>query len=452
MIERYDLLVIGGDAAGMSAASQARRINEAMTIAVLEKGSHVSYAACGMPYYIAGDVTAPEKLVAIDIDDFIKNRRISIFTGTEATALDFSDKTVSVRGPAGERTLSYGTLVIATGARPVAPPIPGIDHENIFFLRNLADGIAIKKYIASERPGAGIIIGGGFIGLEMAESLRKLSIETAILEKFDSVAMSMSPEVRNIISKTLAENGVRIITGVDISSIKRPEGRLAVHTSAGILDADFILVSVGIVPNTDFLKGPGIRMTERGAIIVDERSLTSIPGVYAAGDCATVKNLITGGDVYMPLGTTANKQGRVAGLQAAGVSGETFRGVVGSQMVKVFDLEVGKTGLNRADAERAGIQAESSSITWKSKAGYYPSSKDIFVSLTIDKNTGVLIGGEVAGTDGAALRVNVIAAAVTAGMKIEDVAYLDLGYAPPFSPVWDPVVAAAQKLSRRGAN
>ncbi|MBP7735768.1 MAG: FAD-dependent oxidoreductase [Spirochaetes bacterium] len=448
-MEKFDILIIGGDAAGMSAASQARRINPSLTIAVLELGLHVSYAACGMPYFIADIVKNSESLIAIDIDEFRGKRKIDIRIGTEVIDVDFSEKTVTARTSEKTYTLGYNRLVIATGARPIIPPIPGIDSPSVFFLRNLSQGISIKDFIREHRPQSCIIIGGGFIGLELAETLRRLSIDVTILEKFESVAMPLSPEIRDLIWRTLEENNVTIIASTKISHIDASVTGLAVHTDRGIHEADFIIASTGIAPNTEFLKGSGLLMNDRGAIIVDEGSWTNVPEVLAAGDCSTVKSIITGNDVYFPLGTTANKQGRVAGLQAAGVQEELFRGSVGSQLVKVFDLEVGKTGLNGADAAREGIKAESALVKWRSRAGYYPGTKEILVSLTINSDTGELIGGEIAGPDGAALRTNVIATAVTARMKIDEVAYLDLGYAPPFSPVWDPVNAAAQKLLKR---
>lgn len=448
-MKNYDLLIIGGDAAGMSAAAQARRTDNTMSIAVLEKGSDVSYAACGMPYFIADEVKDPGDLVAINVEEFRRKRNIEIRMNTEVVSVDFTGKTVTARSSGETTVIAYETLVIGTGARAFIPPIPGIDAPGIFYLRNLSHAVAIKEYIARHHPATGIIIGGGYIGLEMAETLRKRSIRTIMLEKLDSVAVAMSPEIRGIITSTILENGVELHTSVSILGMTRDGNRLTVRTDSGDYTADFILVAVGIVPNTDFLKGSGIRMNDRGAIIVDEKSRTNIPSVFAAGDCATVKSLVTGRDEYVPLGTTANKQGRVAGLQAAGIADEIFKGSVGSQLFKVFDLEVGKTGLNDAGAVIAGITPASSSVNWRSRSSYYPGTKDIVVTLTINADTRELIGGEVAGTDGAALRANVIAVAVASKMKIEDVAYLDLGYAPPFSPVWDPISAAAQKLLKR---
>ncbi|HNR89669.1 MAG TPA: FAD-dependent oxidoreductase [Spirochaetota bacterium] len=446
----YDLLVIGGDAAGMSAASQARRIDPAMTIGVFDKGEHISYAACGMPYYIAGQIADSNELIAVDRDEFVAKRNVDITNGAEAVRVDFDAREVVIRVGSEERAYGFRKLVIATGARAFRPPLRGIDAPDVFFLRNLSDGIAIKTRLAEKRPKRIVTIGGGFIGLELAEAFRGLGIETVIVERMESVAMSMSPVIRERIITTLQKNGVTLVTGAEINAIVEAGGALGVVTGAGTFDADMVVISTGVVPNTEFLIASPLAFDSRKAIVVNGKSETNLPGVYAAGDCATVRHLVTGKDVYMPLGSTANKQGRVAGLQVAGVASEVFPGIVGSQFVKIFDLEVGKTGLNAADAEREGVPAESVTATWRSRAGYCPKAQKIFMTLTINADTRHVIGAELAGTDGAALRTNVVAAAIAARMTIDELAYLDLGYAPPFSPVWDPVNAAAQKFVKRG--
>ncbi|HOO70903.1 MAG TPA: FAD-dependent oxidoreductase [Spirochaetota bacterium] len=448
-MEHYNIIVLGGDAAGMSAASQARRTSSSISVAVFEKGPHVSYAACGMPYYISGEISNHMSLIAIDKNDFTNKRNINIFTETEVTAADFEQKTVTALCENRTCQYSYDTLIIATGARAVVPPIPGIDGKNIFFLRNLSQGIAVREFIEAQKPEKGIIIGGGFIGLEMAESLRRRNISTTIIEMMPSLAMTMSPEIREKIKEELEKNNVQIHTETPVTGIEDRGDVLVVNSTDTSFEADFIIVSVGIIPNTEFLKGSALSMTPKGAILVDETSRTNIPDVFAAGDCATVRHLVLDDDFYMPLGSTANKQGRVAGLQAAGKTSERFKGIIGSQFVKIFELEVGKTGLNREDAGRYGIPAESLHTLWKSRAGYYPGSEIILVVLTINTETRVVIGGEFAGQQGAALRTNTVAAAIAGKMTIDDLAYLDLGYAPPFSPVWDPVNAAAQKFLRR---
>jgi len=449
-MKHYDLLVIGGVAAGMSAASQARRVDKNMSIGVFEKSEYVSYAACGMPYFIGEHIDDYTKLIAIDKDDFIKKRGIDIVTLAEVEHVDFSLKKVIINIGGSTSEYGYDKLVIATGARPFYPNFAVIDLPGVFMLRNLNDGLRIREFIQKNFPRSGVIIGGGFIGLEMAETLRELGISCTIVERMDSVAMTMDPEISEKITLKLKEFDVDIRTGAEVEKITAVENRLTVALKGGGgIETDFIIASVGVVPNTAFVKDTGLGMTDCGAIVINEKSETNIPGVYAAGDCATVKHLITGKDTYMPMGTTANKQGRVAGLQAAGVSDEVFRGIVGTQLVKVFDLEVAKTGFNEHDAEQAGIPVESASATWHDIAGYCPAAENIFVKLFINKDTRELIGGQTLGRQNAAQRINVVAAAITSRMKLEDFAYLDLGYAPPFAPVWDALLVAAQKLIRR---
>jgi CoA-dependent NAD(P)H sulfur oxidoreductase len=444
----YDLLVIGGVAAGMSAASQARRIKKDISIAVFEKYNYVSYGACGMPYLIDDLVADENKLIAIDKNKFINERNIQIFTDSSAEKVNFDKRQVEIKYKDITEAYTYGKLVIATGAIPVMPPIKGVNNPNVFMLRNLNQGLAIKNYIKTNKPSKGVIIGGGAIGLEMAETLRTLGNETTILEKMDDIALAFDQEIRELVKKELIKNNVTVKTKVNIKEIIK-NNKLIIELDNESIETDFIIVSAGIRPNTDFLKGTNLKMTDNGAVIVNERSETNIPDVYAAGDCATVKHIILNEDVYIPLGTTSNKQGRVAGLQAAGVATEVFKGVVGSQLIKVFDLELGKTGLSEAEAKKSGINAKSSGVEGRSRAGYYPGAKNIFAKLTMNTDTHELIGCQIAGTDGAALRTNIAATAIAAKMKIEEFAYLDLGYAPPFSPVWDTLLTAAQNLVTR---
>jgi len=445
----FDLIIIGGDAAGMSAASQARRMDREMSIAVFDRGSFVSYAACGMPYFISGEVGSQEDLIAIDKEEFIRDKKIMIHTGTEVSSADLDKKIITVNRNGSSEKYGYKKLIIATGAIPFIPDIEGIEGERIFFLRNLGHAVEIKKFINENKPAVSAIIGGGFIGLEMAESFSKLGIKTTIIEKMPSVAMTMSENIRKMISGSLESKNIELVTGAALKKITGPGSRPGLITDRGDFYADLVICAIGVVPSTGFLKGSGLNFDERGAIIIDEKSRTGVKDVFAAGDCATVKNMITGKNIYMPLGTTANKQGRVAGLQAAGVKDESFMGVVGSQMVKVFELEIGKTGLNLTDAEKEGIDARMISSTGKSRAGYYPGNTDVLVNITYDLKTERILGIEVAGTDNAALRLHAAAAAITAGMTLRDFAYLDLGYAPPFSPVWDPLLTAAQKAVKR---
>lgn len=445
-MSHYNLISIGGDAAGMGAASQARRIDRDISIAVFEKNEFVSYAACGMPYYISDEISDYRSLLAIDKDEFINKRKIAINTFTEVTEVDFTGKSLQVRSEAGTETHTWDKLIIATGASAALPPIPGIENEGVFVLRTLRHGLNIKDFVVNKRPDSVILVGGGFISLELAESFLKTGLNVTLVEKMDSVASLMSPEIRKIIAEELQSTGVKVVTSASISEIRKEEKHLTLVTDKGEFSSPFIIVSTGARPNTGFLKNSPLKFHKSGAIIIDEYSRTNIPEVYAAGDCATVKNLLTGEDDYIPMATTANKQGRVAGLQAAGVRAEIFKGAIGTQMMKVCHLEVAKTGFNRNDALTRGIEVIDDIIEWKSRAGYYPGSESIKVKLTIRADNRKVIGGEIIGKDNAAIRINTIAAAVTAGMTVEDLAYLDAGYSPPFSPVWDPVIAAAQNF------
>jgi NADPH-dependent 2,4-dienoyl-CoA reductase/sulfur reductase-like enzyme len=445
----FNLIVIGGDGAGMGAASQARRMSKETSIAVFERGEHVSYAACGMPYFISDDIKDYKSLIAIDIDEFINKKKILINTLSEVVNVDFINKTIAVKKNNEITDYTYDRIVIATGASASVPPIPGIENDNIFVLRSLRHGMNIKNYLEEKKPASVILVGGGFISLELAESLTKLNIKVTLLEKMGSIASLMSPEIQSLITDVLIKQGVVVKTGVDIVNIVRTEKGLTLNTKNEKFDADFIIVSTGAKPNTSLFKNSELQLFKNGAILIDEKCRTNIENVFAAGDCCTVKNLITGKDDYMPMATTANKQGRVAGLQSADVKTEIFKGSIGSQMMKVCELEVAKTGFNKTDAENQGIKTVDDFIEWKSRAGYYPGSNKIFVKLTIREDNRKIIGGEIAGVDNAALRINTIAAAITAGMTIEDFAYLDTGYSPPFSPVWDPVIAAAQNFIKR---
>lgn len=448
-MEHFNLIVIGGDAAGMSAASQARRKNKDMSIAVFDKGEFVSYAACGTPYLIAGYVNNYKELIAIDVDEFINKRKINIKRHSEVTSVNFNEKKITVNFKNTVSEYTYDKLVIATGAYPFIPPIPGVENPRTFVLRNLTDALKIKNYLDTQKPKRAVLIGGGLINLELSEAFTENKINTTIIEKAPSVASNMSPEIQKLINGKLAEHGVTVIPDAEITEIIHENNVVKVKGSMGEVETDFVVISIGVRPNIAFLKDAALKFHNTGAIVIDEKSRTSIPDVYAAGDCATVKNLITGETDYIPIATTANKQGRVAGLQAAGVESEIFKGAIGSLMVKVFDLQAAKTGFNSIEAEKHGIKTIEKVMEWHSRPGYCPESAPIVTKLTVDENTRKIIGGEVAGTDGAALRINTVATAITAGMTIEDLAYLDLGYAPPFSPVWDTVAATAQLFIKR---
>jgi NADPH-dependent 2,4-dienoyl-CoA reductase/sulfur reductase-like enzyme len=331
----------------------------------------------------------------------------------------------------------------------VLPPFKGNNLPGVMVLKNLADGIKIRNHIDTLKPASTVIIGAGLIGLELAEAFVKKGIAVTMIEKAEGLAPAFSDEFRKIIASALSSNGVNAVTGATVNAINGTEGNFTVETDKGQFEAEFVVISTGVRPNTHFLQNSEIKMLGNGAIVVDEKCGTSVPGVLAAGDCATVTNLVTGKTDFIPMATNANKQGRVAGLQAAGVKEELFRGSAGTQMVKVFELEAAKTGFNRYDAERHGIDVIDKFIEWRSRAGYYPGAKSINVKLIVRSDNRKIIGAEIAGTDFAALRINPVAVAITAGMTVEDFAYTDFGYSPPFAPVWEPVIAVAQNFIKR---
>jgi NADPH-dependent 2,4-dienoyl-CoA reductase/sulfur reductase-like enzyme len=430
----------------MSAASQAKRRRPDAEVVAFERGPHVSYAACGMPYNIANPARDLEDLVAVSAEQFRAKRGIDLRTDTEATALDTSSKKVTVRerqsGHAYE--LSYDKLVIATGAQAVRPPLNGLDLPGVFVLRELSDGYAIKRYLAETRPLRAVIIGAGYIGMEMAESLVSLGLSVTVIEREAQVLPGYEPAIASLAADELARQKVSVHTSSKVEAIESgPEpGSLCVRTSEATYDAQLVLVSVGVRPNTALARNAGIVLGETGAIAVDTMQRTSAPDVFAAGDCAEALHLVSGRPAYVPLGTTANKQGKVAGANAT-FADEHFGGIVGTAGFKLFDLEVGRTGLSSAEAARFGRNVLVARSTQGSRGLSYPGSRPITTLLVVERGTRRLCGAQMIGTDTVAKRIDILATALHAKMTVDEVEGLDLSYAPPFAPVYDPVLIAA---------
>lgn len=438
------ILVVGGVAAGMSAASQAKRRAPQAEVVVLERGPFVSYGACGMPYNLLDPARAMDDLVVITPERFRAERGIDVRTGHEVTALDLARRTVAARDLATGRAyeLGYDALVLATGAQAVRPPLPGLERPGVFLLRELTDGAAMKRFLAEAAPRRAVIVGAGYIGMEMAEALRGRGLEVTVLEKVDQILPGFARPIVEAVGVELARQGVRVETGVTVREIATAGRGLAVVTDRGAREAELVLVSVGVRPRVELARAAGIALGETGAIAVDDRTRTGAPGVYAAGDCAEARHLVTKRPAYVPLGTTANKQGKVAGANAAG-AGERFGGIVGSAAFKVFELEVGRTGLGALEASRAGLDAVSAASTHRSRGHAYPGSKPLTTVLLTERGSGRLLGAQLVGGEGVTGRVDVFATALTAGMTVEQVEQLDLAYAPPLAPVYDPVLIAA---------
>jgi len=467
MNRKERLVVIGGVASGMSAASSYKRIKPDAEAIVLEKDYFISYGACSLPYYISDDVKDFNQLISLTPKVAEEERDIRVMLRHEALAIDIDKKEVNVKNldNGAESSIAYDKLVIATGGLPVIPPIPGIDLQHVFTIRTLLDGIEIKKFIddwgafqvcvgspeclyvnrfgVERRPMKGVIVGGGYIGMEMCESLRKRGIEVTVIERLDRVLGTMDTSITSIVEEKVIKEGVRLLKETSVEGFKGQKGQIAkVITDKGEFEADFAILSIGARPNTKLAKDAGIELGVNGAVKVDEYLRTNVVDIYAAGDCAEALNTVTGKKVYIPLGTTANKQGRIAGENAAGAN-RTFEGVVGTAVTKVFDLEVARTGLSPIDAKREGYDFLVSTVKGRSRSSAYPAGKPIIITLVVDKATRRLLGAQMVGEEGVAHRIDTLAACLYGKMTIDDVSRLDLGYAPPFATVWDPILVAA---------
>jgi len=433
------LVVIGGVAAGLSAASSARRRDPSLDITVLEKGEDISYSACGLPYFIGGEVPRAGELMVYTAEFFRRERNISVLTAHEARAIRPARRDVIV----GEgNRFPYDRLVIATGARSRRPPIPGIDLPHVVCANTLAEARALQEHLASQRPARAAVIGAGYIGLEMTEALRKRGLEVRLIEASGQVLGREEPHLILAVQEELARHGVTWMRETQVSAIE--PGRIC--TSAGEFPCELVVLAAGLCPSVELAAEAGIQIGPTGAIHIDDRMQTNLAGIYAAGDCAETVHLVSGSPVWLPLGTTANKMGRVAGENASGGRAR-FPGIVGTSVVKVFTLEIGMTGLGGTAARRAGIAAVSAEIRAPSRAKYL-GGQAISVELTADRQSGRLLGGLMFGAEGVAKRIDVVATALHARLRARELIDLDLSYAPPFAPVWDPVLIAARRLAR----
>lgn len=446
---RERLVVIGGVAAGMSAASRARRQNPQMEVIVLEKGAHVSYGACGLPYFLSGQIADWRDLLVYTPEYFREKRDIDVRLHHEATEIVPGRKLVrALRAGSEPVEFAYDKVVIATGGAP-ATQIPGTDSPGVFTCNDLAGTIRLRQFLDEKHPSRAIIVGAGYIALECAEAFRSRGIAVTILERSDAPLEDISPEIVAQIEATLARHEVNFLKSSVASSMTRNEvtRELHVHHASGSESAGVVLLARGIVPRCTFAEAGGISRGTTGAIAVDDRQQTTIASIYAAGDCAEAHHLVTGRPVYIPLGTTANKQGRVAGENAAG-GNAWFAGIVGTMSTKVFELEIAKTGLGIAEARKNGFAPESVTITSTSRAHYFHGHA-LTVTLIWDRATERLLGCQMCGEEGVAKRIDVAAMALHARMRVADMLHLDLSYAPPFAPVWEPILVAASEARKK---
>jgi NADPH-dependent 2,4-dienoyl-CoA reductase/sulfur reductase-like enzyme len=437
------VIVIGGVAAGMSAASKLRRADPKAEIAVYERGSFLSYGACGLPYYIGGWNEDPQKLIARTPEKF-REMGIETHLRHEVLRVDAARKTVTVRDLDSGREFEdrWDRLMIAVGCRSAAPPVPGYDLPAVFSLRSMEDGLLLHEIARLPGVRHAVIVGGGAIGVEMAEALTRLGKRITLLEGAERLLRPFEPEFSELAARELERNGVTLRLNSRLQAIEEKGDHRLVRTEKEEIACDLVLMAAGIRPETAFLKETGIRMARNGAILVDREMRTSLPDVYAAGDCATCYHRVLEEDYYLALGTAANKTGRIAGANLAG-GHEKFAGVLGTAAIKVFDLEMGRTGLSEAEAARTGLPYRTKMITSQDHPNYYPDPSPLAIKLIYDARTRRILGANVAGSHDAVMRTDIFAVAVHAGMTAEELGTVDLAYAPPFASVWDAVHIAA---------
>lgn len=430
-----EVVVIGGVAAGMSAAAKIRRLRSDANLTVYEKGGFFSYGACGLPYYIAGLEDDPGKLVARSREEFAQ-AGIETLPHHEVLAVDPPKKTVRVKNLETDIVFekSYDKLMLATGAQAVRPNIPGLEKRGVYPLKTMEQGIALKAAAAGSDARRVVVLGGGNLGLELAEAMHAQGSEVTVLEGRGQVLPQFLPEIGAMAAEELEKNGVRVRTGERVIAFEGGESVSAVRTEAAVYPADIVVLAVGIRPDTSLLEGSGIALGKNVAVEVDRRMRTNMEDVYAAGDCAMVYHRLKGENVYFPQGTVANKCGRIAGANICGGEVE-FPGTICSAALKVFGLELGRTGLSGDEAPGA----QSVTVTYPNHPGYYPGAAHITVNLVYEKPSMRILGAQLAGGEGAALRTNIFAAAIEAGMTTKELGMSDMVYAPPFSNPWDVV-------------
>ncbi|MFE6159133.1 FAD-dependent oxidoreductase [Streptomyces sp. NPDC056486] len=449
-IAKERLVIIGGDAAGMSAASQARRLKgpDELEIVAFERGHFTSYSACGIPYWVGGDVPSRDELIARTPEEH-RARDIDLRMRTEVTEIDPGVRRVRTRDleSGAEAWTSYDKLVIGTGARPVRPSLPGIDAPGVHGVQTLDDGQALLDTLARTPGRRAVVIGAGYIGVEMAEALIQRRYEVTVVNRGREPMSTLDPDMGRLVHDAMSGMGIEMVNDAEVTKILTgDDGRVrAVATEDAEYPADVVVLGIGVRPETELAKAAGLPVGEHGGLLTDmAMRVRGHDDIWAGGDCVEVLDLVSGRERHIALGTHANKHGQVIGSNVGG-SYATFPGVVGTAVSKVCDLEIARTGLREKDARASGLQYVSVTIESTSRAGYYPGAAVMTVKMLAERLTGRLLGVQIVGREGAGKRVDIAAVALTARMTVDQMTALDLGYAPPFSPVWDPVLVAARK-------
>ncbi|MEU1217870.1 FAD-dependent oxidoreductase [Streptomyces microflavus] len=447
------LVVIGGDAAGMSAASQARRLKgpDELEIIAFERSRFTSYSACGIPYWVSGDVGHRDDLIARTPEEH-RERAIDLRMRTEVTEIDVAGRRVRAldRESGDTYWTGFDKLVIATGARPVRPELPGIDAPGVHGVQTLGDGQALLDSLDAVDAGRrrrAVVVGAGYIGVEMAEAMLKRGFEVTVLNRGEQPMATLDPDMGRLVHDAMDGLGITTVNGASVTKILTgPDGRVGeVATDERTYPADVVVLGIGVEPEAELAREAGLTVGPHGGLLTDlAMRAVGHDNIWAGGDCVEVLDLVAGRTRHIALGTHANKHGQVIGSNVGGGYG-TFPGVVGTAVSKVCDLEIARTGLREKDARAVGLRYVTATIESTQRAGYYPGAKPMTVKMIAEHRTGRLLGVQIVGREGAAKRVDVAAVALTAGMTVEQMTALDLGYAPPFSPVWDPVLVAARK-------
>lgn len=435
------IVIVGGVAGGATAAARIRRLDENAEIIVFERSGYISYANCGLPYYIGDAITEPEALTLQTPESFFTRFRVTMKVRHEVTALHPDRKTVSAKNlETGEEfEESYDKLILSPGAKPTQPRLPGVGLEKLFTLRTVEDTFRIKEYINTRHPKSAVLAGGGFIGLELAENLRNLGMDVTIVQRPKQLMNPFDPDMASFIHGEMRRHGIRLALGHTVEGFEEKDGGVDVLLKdEAPLHADMVVLAIGVTPDTALAKEAGLELGIKGSIVVNDRMETSVPDIYAAGDAVQVKHYVTGQDALISLAGPANKQGRIIADNICG-GDSLYQGSQGSSVIKIFDMTAATTGINETNAKKAGLDTDKVILSPMSHAGYYPGGKVMTMKVVFEKETYRLLGAQIVGYEGVDKRIDVLATAIHAGLKATELKDLDLAYAPPYSSAKDPV-------------
>ena len=435
------VVIVGGVAGGATAAARIRRLDEQAEIVVFERSGFVSYANCGLPYYIGDIITDPEELTLQTPESFFSRFRVNMKVRHGVTAIHPGRKTVSVKNleTGGEFEESYDKLILSPGAKPTQPRLPGVGLDKLFTLRTVEDTFLIKEYINKNHPKSAVLAGGGFIGLELAENLRELGMEVTIVQRPKQLMNPFDADMASFIHAEVRKHGVKLALGYTVEGFEKKDGGVDVLLKDNApLHADMVVLAIGVTPDTSLAKDAGLELGIKGSIVVNDRMETSVPDIYASGDAVQIKHYVTGQDALISLAGPANKQGRIIADNICG-GDSRYLGSQGSSVIKVFDMTAATTGINETNAKKAGLDVDKVILSPMSHAGYYPGGKLMTIKIVFEKKTYRLLGAQIVGYEGVDKRIDVLATAIHAGLKATQLKNLDLAYAPPYSSAKDPV-------------